>query len=285
MKNIRKKLLIIFGVLITVSAVLNITLYCSFNVFPKQLKVNTIEIKDSHIPSDMDGVSILYFTDLEFGEYQNEERTEKLFDTIYNLHPDVLIFGGDLFDADYNIKDEEYYTMVDHINKIEAPLGKFAVLGDFDTIDERRYSDIIWTYNQTQIELLSDSAVKLTNGTNQGIQLVGLSLTPNYETVVANINNSTYNLVISHKPDLLIDSKLGLTSINLALAGHSHGTQITFPIYGGYQTIEGATELNITKGQNLNFDYLISTGVGCTNIDARLNATPEVYYFILKSKK
>lgn len=285
MKNLRTKLFIVIGVLVCVSLILNVSLYCSFNVFPNKLKVNTVELKDSKIPSSMNGVSILYFTDLEYGEYQTPERTDAVFKTIKNLHPDILIFGGDLYDVDYTNTEEDNWKMIDYFSSIEAPLGKFAVWGDFDTLSQERQDAIAWIFSASQVEILSDTVTKLTNQSEKGIHLLGMSLQPNYEIVVANATNSTYNLLVTHMPDTLVDSMLNLASINLALAGHSHGTQITFPVYGGYKTIEGASQINQMKAEDLNFEYEISNGIGCTNIDARLNATPELHYYILKSKK
>lgn len=282
MKNLRKKLLIIVVALILVSCILNIILYRSFNVSPKKLKVNTIELKNKRIPQTMNGVSILYFTDLQFGEFQTKKRCEALFKTIHNLHPDVLIFGGDLFDIDHTITEEDKTMMIEFFSSIEAPLGKYAILGENDTIEQ---DSIQWIYSQSQCELLVDTPIKITNQSDEGIQFVGMSLQPNYDIPLASFKNSTYNLLVVHQPDALLDSYLKLAPIDLALAGHSHGTQLMFPIYGGYKTMEGAMNLNRSKHQETGFEYIISSGVGCTNINARLNAPSEIYYFILQSTK
>lgn len=284
MKNLRTKLFIAIVALVCVSIILNVTLYCSFHVFPDQLKVNTVELKSKKIPKEMDGVSILYFTDVQFGEFQTNERTKRLFKKIKNLHPDVLIYGGDLYDTDHTISGEEGAEMVKYFSDINAPLGKYAVLGEKDSTKDKKET-ILSIYSQAQCEVLSNTPIKITNSSKDGIELVGLDVKPNYD-ITSNLNKSEYTLLVTHQPDALLDPVLQAAPIDLALAGHSHGTQITIPLYGGYQTIKGAKNLNRTEeAKELPFEYIISTGVGCTNINARLNAQPEIYYFILKSSK
>ena len=284
MDKTRKRLFIIVGILMCMSLTLNICLYMAFYVFPNQLKVNYTELKSSKIPQSLNDVSIVYFTDLQYGEFETEEKFENLLDTIKDLNPDILIFGGDFFDSDFETNDELNWQIMTLINEIEAPLGKYAVWGEKDIENENHLNALNWIYSQSQIEVLNDSCAKITNREAEGIYILGLSNEPNYDYISANTNSNNYNLLITHKPDNLTNSALELASIDLALAGHSHGTQISIPIYGGYQTIEGASTINHDKGENLSFDYIISTGVGCTNINARFNSTPEIYNFVLKSK-
>lgn len=85
-------------------------------------------------------------------------------------------------------------------------------------------------------------------------------------------------------PDTLTNEELSTKSISLALCGHSHGNQITIPIFGGYKSIDGAKSLNRSHAKRLAFPYIISSGVGCTHVNLRFMAKPEIYYFMLQSK-
>ena len=279
--NLQKKLIILLSILVGIMVSITFSLYRAIYVNPNNLNVIYQTLQDEAIPTSLNDVSILYFTDLEFGEFQNQERTENLFNTIYDLAPDVVIFGGDLYDSSDQINDENNQLLINYLSKIDAPLGKFAVLGEKDQLDETMLNTINNIYSNSQFETLSDINVKIGNQSTASIRLIGLSSQPNFEQALSNLSSDEYNLLVSHYPDTLVNETLASYPISLALAGHSHGTQVTYPIIGGYRSIENATQLNRSISRNLSFDYIISSGVGCTNVNVRLLSTPEIYYFNL----
>lgn len=280
--NIQKKLLIVISILTVFMIFVAANLYLAIHVNPEKLNVVYKTLEDEKIPEELNDLSIVYFTDLEYGKYETIERAQKLFDQINALQPDVIIFGGDLYDQEAQVTDQSNQELANFLSSIEAPLGKFAVYGETDLNDETRLNAINWIYGTSQVEVLNDTSVRLSNQSSSYIKIIGLGLNPNIDQVVSSINSQEYNLLISHYPDNLTNETVSASSISYAIAGHSHGTQVTYPILGGYKSYDGATQLNRSKSQSLSFDYIISTGVGCTNVDMRLNTTPEIYYFTLK---
>lgn len=280
MNRYRKQLILVIAILTVISISLNITIYRAFKVNPYRLEVNYITLKDEKIPSDMNDVTIAYFTDLQFGELQNENECKKIFEKIKNLNPDLLIFGGDLIENAYPITEEEINFLVSLFNEIESPLGKFAVLGEKDLESDTRTSEVNRIYSQSQVEVLSDSYTKLTKQSSNGIQLMGLLSNTDY--IMKNSSLEQYTLLIAHQPDLF--NQLSNSFVNYAIAGHSHGTQVTYPVLGGYKEVEGAKTINRTKLEKLSFPYIISMGTGCSHIKARLNSTSEILYIMLKHK-
>ena len=162
---------------------------------------------------------------------------------------------------------------------MHVPLGKFCVLGEKDDAN----SDVVRSIlNQAQFEILENETILLTNKKEEGITLSALSNTPDPNKI--STSDKQYNLLITHMPDTLTNEELSTKSISLALCGHSHGNQITFPIFGGYKSIDGAKSLNRSYAKRLAFPYIISSGVGCTHVNLRFMAKPEIYYFMLQSK-
>lgn len=88
-------------------------------------------------------------------------------------------------------------------------------------------------------------------------------------------------ILLSHYPDHFITASQSGLSVDYALAGHAHGTQINWPIYGGYQQIDGASRIDQNHRLSLNFPYEISNGIGCVNVNARLNSPCEILYLTL----
>lgn len=163
--------------------------------------------------------------------------------------------------------------------KSNAPLGKFCVLGEKDEANNDIVRSIL---NQSQFEILENETILLSNQKSDGITLSALSNTPDPSKITA--ADTQYNLLVTHMPDTLTNEELSTKSISLALCGHSHGTQITFPILGGYKTIDGAKSLNRSCAKKIS-SYIISSGVGCTHGNLRFMSTPEIYYSCYKVNK
>ena len=281
MQNQKKKLIKILIFLLSFCFILCTCLYRAVYVNPNTLKIRYKELKDSHISNDVHEFSILYFTDLEYGSFQNKTRTKKVFDQIYHLDPDVLIFGGDLWEKNYTPSDQDKKNMIQWLKNVRAPLGKFAVLGEQDHYSKKRLHLVQSIYGKSEIEILNDSNHFISDGNGKGIHLIGLNTSPNWEKALSNINPKDFNMIVCHAPDLLMNKNLDTSHISYALSGNSHGTQISFPIKGGYKSWKGSKQLNCKNEQDLSFPYYISTGVGCTNINARFKATPELVCLII----
>lgn len=283
MTKLQKILLSFVAILTLIMMTICFSFYKAIYIEPDEIKVNYQLIKNNKIPAQMYDVSIAYLTDLEYGAFENQERTDALFAQLNALHPDILIFGGDLFASDFEISDEVKQQMIDRLNSVEAPLGKFAVLGEQDLVSEERLNLVNEVYHQSQIEVLNNTHRTIGNHSTSGIELIGLNPEANYESALSGVNESTYNLLISHYADPFCSDQLKQASISLAVAGNSHGTQIMFPLFGGYRSWPGNEILNRADGQKLSFPYMISSGTGCIKVNARLNSTPEIIYFIFSS--
>ena len=145
---------ILFAVVLSMASSLTI----AKNLEPDKLNVQYKTLQDSKIPESMNDVSIVYFTDLQYGKFENKKRTNKLFNKIKHLDPDIIIFGGDLFDETCQINQEDIDYITSKLSKITAPLGKFCVLGEKDEAN----SDIVRSIlNQSQFEILENETILL----------------------------------------------------------------------------------------------------------------------------
>lgn len=281
MTALQKKLLAVVTVLTLIVCTMAVCMWQAVDVQPDRLVTTTLALKSDKIPQDMKDVSIVYFTDLEFGEYENEQRTKKVFEQIRHLNPSILIFGGDLFQSGREPTDEEVQKMTEWLSSIEAPLGKFAVWGEQDLTSDERIAKISQIYANAQIEIIDNSNCFLGNRTSKGIRLVGLSPQADYDQALAGVDGSQFTLLVSHFTDPFAQDVLNNAPIDQAVGGNSHGTQITFPVYGGYRQWPGSTEVNRAEGVKTSFPYYISSGTGCIEVNARFNAVPEVVYMLL----
>lgn len=259
------------------------TIYRAFFVNPNNFTIQYKTIRDSRIPDTLNEASIVYITDLEINSFTDMDMVDSIFSEIDQLNPDVFLFGGDLFAADTQVDQELMDHMIFLLSSINAPLGKFAVFGEQDLVDENRISQVQNIFAASQIESLENSSVNVGNQSRSSIKLVGITPVPDYEAACASVNSEQYTLLLSHYPDNLISDSLGIYPISMALAGNAHGTQITWPIKGGYREWPGSIKLNRDKQKTLPFEYYLSSGLGCIEVDARLNAPVEVVYYLLSN--
>ena len=284
MDDRKKKILMhILSIIVFISLIGLVLYYDAFNTAPSRFQVRYETLRSVFIPDQMDDVTILYFSDLDYGTFMDKKRLEKLTETINSLSPDVILFGGDLFEQSAVISETKKQELITCLSSLHAPLGKFAVTGDVDcyTVGNREAAaDILF---QSDFELLINSSVILRNNGSGSITITGLDSglygNPDINAAFANVSRAGYNIVLSHTPDLAEQIPSDLT--DYLLSGHSHGGQAYWG-FGALYTPPMA-EVFFRGKHRINDLYTldISNGVGTTIQDVRFLAGAEVVLYRL----
>ncbi len=284
MNDVKKKILFhILSILLFISLITLAFYYDAFYAAPSRFNVRYETLSSVFIPNQLDDVTILYFSDLDYGTYMNETRLKKLTDTIRSLSPDIILFGGDLFDQNAAVTEESTQTLISYLSSLHAPLGKFAVPGEFDYQYPDEVQKILF---ESDFELLLNSSVILRNNGSESITLTGLDTgiagNPNTDAAFANVSRAGYNIVLCHTPDTAETLPMDLT--NYVICGHSHGGQAYWG-FGALYTPPMA-EIFFRGKHTVNNLYTvdISNGVGTTLEDVRFLANAEVVLYRLKHK-
>lgn len=283
MKVIHKIFILLVALVLIVSALLYHTFYSSV----KQISIRYETLKDTKIPEQLDNVQIAYFSDMNYGENFNEQQLVQLVDKLEMLSPDVIVFGGDLFTSQHNvINEEEKQTMIDQLKSLNAPLGKFAVLGDFDIQNETIMQTVTDILYQANFEILTNNAIAIHNQGSQSINLIGIENivngTQNITQAFAKVSSNSYNIVVCNTPDIAQNLPEDLT--NYLISGHSLGGQI-FYLFGASYTPKGAEKyLNGKHSINHKFTLDISDGLGPLNKNIRFLTNNEVVLYRLSHK-
>ena len=282
MTKVQKYLLCILSILVCISSTFCLSIYRSIYVTPNQVETTYISIKDDKIPENMKNHTIAYFSDFQYGEFQNKNRSKIFFKQLEHLNPDIVLFGGDLFDQSYMPNEKDVEFLVKSFQKIEAPLGKFAIFGEQDVFSSERKQLVESIYKQGEIEVLYNDRRSVSNQSTDSIQIIGMGPNPSWNQALSSIHDDDFNILLCHKPDSLLSSDLNHMPIDYALVGHSHGDQISFPFIGGYEEWKGAKKINRNHGKKLEFPYHVTSGIGCIRINARFQSKPEIVYILLK---
>lgn len=276
------QILVLLGLIIAIALFLYVD---SQTLAPKRFTRRNEPLTDVKIPRQMDGVNILFFSDLEYGTYFKEDRLSSFCSAIVNTSPDVIVFGGDLLEGNARLDEEETAVLKRELSALKAPLGKFAVLGDNDHKNEETLALATDILESSGFEILHNQSILLHNKESQSVTLVGLDngLNGNQDISAAysNVSPNSFVITVCHTPDTA--KKVPGDKTDYFLSGHSHGGQVYY-IFGATYTPAMATEyLRGRHTINDRFTLDITNGVGTTGIDARFLSNAEFVLYTLHS--
>ena len=283
MKKFLKVLLILILIISLISSVIAYGTFVSVS----SISIVNQKISSTKINDDMNDLKIAFISDIHYNHFMNKERLTKMIERINAFKPDILLFGGDLFDDPtlYPIDENVTKELAECLSQLQADYGKFAVLGETDHHENVLpiVEDLLF---QADFELLNNQNIQLTKEGSSTIYLIGIDSlvggNPDVEMSLQEVDTNAFTIVLTHAPDLI--SQLPSNGIDLVLAGHSHGGQIALPFIGELNKKEGA--LSYSKGEYwINQTQLIvSNGMGTTDTDIRIFADPQCHILRLTNK-
>lgn len=250
-----------------------------------------IEVKeymhaDSDLPSAFDGTRIALITDIHRGPFFSQDRVRSLVERVNSLQPDLILLGGD-----YVFLGTDYAaSCFEELAGLEAPLGRFAVLGNHDYGEykggEKGPALVIGAMQAAGITLLRDRGEWIEEQ-GERIWVAGVSDysvdEPSLELALHGAGEGDFVILVSHNPDYAEELPGG--AVNLMLAGHTHGGQVTLfglwaphlPSDYGQKYRTGLVETEVTT-------VIVSNGIGTSTIPpVRLLARPQIVVITLQS--
>lgn len=282
MKKILKFLLSLVILLGIVAGMVYYGTYVSIN----HVQIERTTVSSSKIPDELNNLEIAFISDLHYNSFMNKERFAGMIQVINDTHPDIVIFGGDLFDDvnKYPVSDADKEELISLLKTIEAPYGKFAVMGEEDHASKIK-DDILNILYYGDFELLHNQSVQIYGKNGAYINLAGIDSliggNPDISAAMGILDTTHYTIVATHAPDLV--TELSLNNIDLILSGHSHGGQISLFGLGPLKKIEGATKYSHGTHYINQSVLIISNGLGTTDYDIRLFAPPQCHIIRLSN--
>lgn len=181
-------------------------------------------------------VRLLHLGDLHIERItQREKQLEQL---IHDLHPDVIVFTGDILNLSYLHDEVAHKHARQIIRQWTAPFGVYGVSGSpaVDLVDV--FPTLV---AETGLFWLNDQIKTISLSSNMAMRIIGVTCThnPNVDakttlSLMSGANPDTFSILLYHSPDvapLLADS-----GIDLQLSGHTHGGQVRLPLFGAIFT-------------------------------------------------
>jgi hypothetical protein len=256
---------------------------------------HTLYFKD--LPPAFEGFTITQISDIHSGSFEDEAAVRRGVELINQQGSDLFVFTGDLV----NSVATEFDRWVDIFGQIQAPFGKFSILGNHDYGDyhfwpsEQAKADNFRALKQQHAAtgfrlLLDEHAIIEKDGQRLsllGVENWGLGFGQrgDLNKALQNVAADDFKILLSHDPthwDQEVKSRDEL--IHLTLSGHTHGMQVGVelpgfrwsPVKYRYPKWAGLYEEN---GRML----YINRGFGYLGFHGRVGIWPEITVLELRS--
>ncbi len=253
------------------------SLFLGLYIYARYIESNLLIVNQINLESPKvdNHLKIVFFGDTHLGEFAGTNRLNQIVEKINAENPDLVIFTGDLIDANKksSFNPEEIPKI---LSKINATYGKFAVIGNHEYALSKKYS-----YEN----LMNTAGFKVLINDWLDIPEINVRLLGLDDAYIGNPNkdlsnqalDGVYNIMITHEPDIV--DQMAIANVQLILAGHTHGGQISIPFLtefflppGGKKYIKGLYLL----GSNKETDLFVTKGVGMTTLPFRFMNLPEI---------
>ncbi len=275
MKNFKRVVKIVLLVVVLIGLLVGY----AFKIEPKMLVVHSYHLNEDKGAS----VKIVQISDIQVSETYTVNQLNRLVEKINQISPDMIVFTGDLFENFSTFPKKQEVT--DSLSQLNATVGKFAVWGnrDYGGGAFKIYEDLLTNAGFT---LLNNSGVTVPVTNDKKLFIGGMDDgllgKPDIDLLLSQMDDTyDYEIVLMHEPDMA--ELLQDTSVNLLLAGHSHGGQIRIPFMKTIKTSlaekydDGFYTINKDNGMQL----YVNTGIGTSRIAARFMVPPEIAVFTI----
>lgn len=247
---------------------------------PKLLVTNEYAVIDEALPSSFNGFKIAHFSDLHFGRTTNEKEVLTVVQKLIEMKPDIVVFTGDLFDSYITLSEDNKNFLKQEMSKITSTIGKYAVMGDSDYLDEDAYKDIMTNSGFT---ILDNKNIPIFYQGNTPIYLSGVSSISkgNHDYTKAlskDLEGIYYQIFLSHEPISFSSVK---SFANLILTGHSLGGLIHIPFVGGMIKKNNVGDYLAGKYTSGSATMYVSNGIGTEDLSLRFFNTPSINLYRL----
>ncbi len=263
-------------------------------------KVIKHQLSFNRLPKDFNGFKIVHISDFHCGSFDNKEKLTYGIDLINKQEPDIILFTGDMVN---NIADE-ILPWKSLISSLNAPYGKYAVLGNHDygdytswNSDEEKvnnFKKLIALQNEMGFKMLNNASEKIK--VNQStIDLLGVEnwgsgfkQKGNLDLALANTKSNDFKILMSHDPTHWKEKVLSHKQhIDLTLSGHTHGMQFGIEIPGIIKWSPAKYRYKHWAGiyQELNKVINVNRGFGFLAYPGRVGIYPEITLITLQNKE
>lgn len=249
-------------------------------------EVTRVPVYLPRLPRAFDGFRIVQISDVHAGSFPDHRPFEEVRRIIDTLKPDMVVVTGDWV----NMQPQEMAVIAREVQKLRAPYGVRAVLGNHDHYHTPEEHDrLISTIRGLDVDLLINEHRRIRVGSDDLI-LVGTDNTgfkQNFARLDKALNGVVEDeatILLAHDPTFWDMQVVGKQPIDLMLAGHTHGGQFGVQMMG----VDWSPAQYIYKQwaglyQTGQQQLYVNRGIGTVGPPLRIGIRPEITHFTLHS--
>ena len=269
--------------LAVIPLLLGCIIFWGFFVGPDRLVIHHETISIDRWPKELSDLRIVVISDIHAGaSFIDDKKLRLIVERTNQLQPELIVILGDYMSGGRRNHRMDPEVFAPAFKDFRAPLGVYSVLGNHDWwYDGQR---VRRNLEANGVKVLDDEVAEVkTRGTSLWLAgLADLWTRPQHiEGTIAKIPQGVPIIALTHNPDIFprIPER-----VQLLLAGHTHGGQISFPIIGtvvqpsdfGQRFVRGHVFEN-------NHHLFVTTGIGTSIIPVRFGVAPEIVLLTVKS--
>jgi predicted MPP superfamily phosphohydrolase len=280
----------------TIAILLAAFLSYAYFIGPRQFVVVEETLVVPNWSPKLNGFRVVAISDIHAGSnYAPEERIRYMVEQTNAQNADIVVLLGDYvseskfdrearkkpFGTDRTELHMPVVTIADILGGLKAKHGVYAVIGNHD--EYHNAPKITREFERVGIKALENQVAEIeVNG--EKITLWGIEdLWKNRKVPVEAfdaIPDKRNVIALTHNPDSLLNAPVG---ISLMFAGHSHGGQLNWPIFGPIAAVNDKRFMDghaVVDGKHV----YITSGVGTSVIPFRFRVPPEIAVVTMRSE-
>lgn len=209
-------------------------------------RVHKVKIAFKDLPDAFHGFKITQLSDIHSGSLDDVAAVQRGIELANAQKSDIVVFTGDLV----NNVATEMDPWIEHFSQLDAPHGKFSILGNHDYGDyvqwpseeakAKNLQDLKEVHGKIGFRLLLNESFHLEKD-GEKIALIGVEnwgkrgfvKHGDLDKAIAPIEDSTFKVLLSHDPSHWEAVTIPHPKkVHLTLAGHTHGMQFGIEVPG-----------------------------------------------------
>ncbi|MDR3317662.1 MAG: metallophosphoesterase [Puniceicoccales bacterium] len=257
-------------------------LFCIYGYFhAKDIKLKNYDISIGKDAGDLKDLKAVFIADMHLGEMIKAPELDAIITQINSLNPDIVFFGGDIYDENTPKDLEEYSFNAWH--RVESKYGTYYVGGNHEYGISKRINmqRVLPQLAKNKVHVLQDESVLI----GDAFYLIGrkdafVEGRASLVELTRKLDKNRLTILLDHQPVELLKAKEA--GIDLFLSGHTHGGQI-FPI-GLLSKLFSKNELLYGYQKLDTLQTVVSSGVGVWGFPMRVGTNSEIVVLNIKLK-
>lgn len=259
-------------------------------------KVHKKELSFKDLPDEFHGLTITQISDLHVGSFDDAEAVERAVELVNEQNSDLIFFTGDLV----NDRAAEMEPWVDIFSKLNAPMGKYSILGNHDYGDygewdspQAKHENLMSLFKMHErigFKLLKNENTRLEKN-GRHIELLGMenwgrsfAKYGDLKKTMQGTQDGAFKILLSHDPSHWDAQVMNHeTHVHLTLAGHTHGAQFGVEIPGlKFSPVQLVYKRWADLYEENNRYLYVNRGLGFIGFPGRVGIWPEITVITLK---